>query len=247
MSRVDTGSCLDLLPALPAGCARLVFADPPFNIGYRYDAYDDRQDRDAYLEFARKWVAECVRVLAPDGSMWVAIGDDFAAEHRLILDAAGLFRRSWVIWHYTFGVYCPTKWGRDHTHLLYYTRDPKRFVFDADAVKVPSARQAKYGDKRAAAGGRVPGDVWTFPRVCGTFRERNKAGHTCQMPEAVLERIVRACSAPGDLVLDPFAGSGTSLAVAKRLGRRWYGCELSENYAAGVRERLAAVTEGDGT
>jgi site-specific DNA-methyltransferase (adenine-specific) len=85
----------------------------------------------------------------------------------------------------------------------------------------------------------VPGDVWSIPRVCGTFRERNDAGHRCQMPEAVLERIILATTNPGDLVVDPFAGSGTTPAVAKRLGRRFIGIELSEEYADTARTRCA--------
>ena len=242
MNEIVTGDCLEWLPTLPAGSADLVFADPPFNIGYDYDRYDDSRTKADYLAWADRWLGEAVRVLSPTGSLWLAIGDDFAAEHKVRLDALGLTRRNWIIWHYTFGVYCQSKFGRDHTHLFYYVRDPKRYTFNPDAVRVPSARQAVYGDKRAGTKGRVPGDVWTVPRVCGTFRERNTAGHGCQMPEAVLERIVRACTNPGDVVVDPFAGSGTTLAVAKKLGRRWCGCELSPDYAAGIETRLNAVT-----
>jgi DNA modification methylase len=240
VNELHTGDCLDWLPTLPDGCAHLIATDPPFNIGCRYDRYDDRRGRADYLAWADGWLAELYRVLAPHGSLWLAIGDDYAAEYRVKLDALGLYRRNWVVWHYTFGVHCQSKFGRDHTHLFYYTKSERGFTWNADAVRVPSARSV-YGDKRADPRGRVPGDVWTVPRVCGTFKERNKAAHGCQMPEAVLERIILATSNPGDVVLDPFAGSGTSLAVAKRLGRQWWGSELSPDYAEGVRARLAAV------
>src|SRR5205814_5633479 len=118
-----------------------------------------------------------------------------------------------------------------------------------------------YADRRANPVGKLPddtwvlrpqetadhfredGDTWYVPRVCGTFRERT--GHPCQMPEAVLERIIRVASNPGDLVIDPFAGSGTTLAVAKRLRRRYLGVELSEDYAAAIERRLAQVVPGD--
>ena len=87
-------------------------------------------------------------------------------------------------------------------------------------------------------------DTWYFPRVCGTFKER--AGwHGCQMPEQLLGRIIRACSNPGELVLDPFAGSGTTLAVAKKLGRRYLGFELSPQYAERVEARLRTINAGD--
>lgn len=237
---LHTGDCLTVLPTLPARCAALVFADPPFNIGYEYDEYRDTLPRTDYLAWAEKWLAAAARLLSPTGTFVLAIGDDYVAEYKIRLDALGLTRRNWIIWHYTFGVHLASKFGRDHTHLLYYVADPKRFTFNADAVRVPSARQTTYADKRANPLGRVPGDVWTVPRVCGTFHERNEAGHKCQMPEAVLERVIRATTNAGELVVDPFAGSGTTLAVAKKLGRRWCGVELSEAYAAGIRKRLAS-------
>jgi DNA modification methylase len=170
--------------------------------------------------------------------------------------------RSWVVWYYTFGVHCKKKFSRSHTHLFHFVKDPKSFTFNADAIKVPSARQLVYADGRAKEGGKLPDDtwflrpqdmqpsftpeedVWYFPRVCGTFKER--AGwHGCQMPEQLLGRIIKASSNPGDLVLDPFAGSGTMLVVAKKLGRRWLGFEFSQNYAQQAHARLAAVAEGD--
>ncbi|MCX7700902.1 MAG: site-specific DNA-methyltransferase, partial [Gemmataceae bacterium] len=193
---------------------------------------------------------------------WLAIGDEYVAEHKVRLDALGLTMRNWVIWHYTFGVHCEKKFTRSHAHLLYYVADAKRFTFNADAVRVPSARQMVYADRRANPKGRVPddtwvlrpqedarffrpdGDTWYVPRVCGTFKERT--GHPCQMPEAVLDRIIRVTTNPGDVVLDPFAGSGTTLVVAKRLGRRFLGIELSENYAEEVRQRLELVGAGVG-
>ncbi len=238
---IDTlvfGDCLEVMPSLPAGWVDLVFADPPFNIGFEYDVYDDRQDRTTYLRWAARWVAECARLLRPTGSMFLAIGDEYAAEYKALLSAAGLTMRNWIIWHYTFGPHQERKFGRDHAHILYFSRHPERFTFNGDAVRVESQRQ-RDGDPRANPGGRVPGDVWQFPRLPGNALERT--GHPCQMPEAVLERAILAASNPGDVVFDPFGGSGTTLAVAKRLGRRWLGCELSAAYASSILKRLRAV------
>jgi site-specific DNA-methyltransferase (adenine-specific) len=257
-NQVLTGDCLRLLAELPEGGVDLAFADPPFNIGYEYDVYDDRQAKADYLAWTERWLAAVRRVLKPTGSFYVAIGDEYAAETKVRLDGFGLTLRNWIVWHYTFGVHCTKKFTRSHAHIFYYVADPKRFTFHADAVRVPSARQTTYADKRANPRGRLPDDTWVlrpqedarlFPphsdtwyvsRVCGTFKERT--GHPCQMPEALLERIVRVSSNPGDLVLDPFAGSGTTLAVARRLGRRYLGIELSEQYAEQVRRRLEGVT-----
>lgn len=257
MDQVFTGDCLRHLAELPSASVDLAFADPPFNIGYEYDVYNDRQDRKAYLAWSERWLEAVRRVLKPNGSFYVAIGDEYVAELKVRLDDLGLTMRNWIVWHYTFGVNCKRKFNRSHAHILYYVMDPKRFTFNADAVRVPSARQTTYADRRANPAGKLPDDTWVlrpqedprcFPpesdtwyvaRVCGTFKERTH--HPCQMPEAVLERIIAVSSNPGDLVLDPFAGSGTTLAVAKRLGRRYLGIELSPEYAERVRERLAGM------
>jgi site-specific DNA-methyltransferase (adenine-specific) len=257
MDEVKTGDCLEHLNKLPEGCVDLAFADPPFNIGYDYDVYHDKRARDDYLTWTDKWLSAVKRVLKPDGSFYVAIGDEYAAEMKVRLDEIGLTMRNWIIWHYTFGVNCTRKFNRSHAHIFYYVADEKRFTFNADAIRVPSARQTTYADRRANPVGKLPDDTWVlrpqeearcFPadsdtwyvaRVCGTFKERT--GHPCQMPEAVLERIIKVSSNPGSLVLDPFAGSGTTLATAKRLGRHYLGFELSEEYAERVRERLRRV------
>ncbi|OWK44470.1 DNA-methyltransferase [Fimbriiglobus ruber] len=252
-----TGDCIKLLDKLPAGTADLVFADPPFNIGYEYDVYDDRRAKSEYLAWTDKWLAAAKRVLKPSGAMFVAIGDEYAAEMKVRLDQLGLAMRNWIVWHYTFGVNCTKKFNRSHAHIFYYVADPKAYTFNPDGIRVPSARMTTYADRRANPVGKLPddtwvlrpqetddhfqasADTWSVSRICGTFKERTE--HPCQMPEAVLERIIRAATSPGDLVLDPFAGSGTTLAAAKKLRRRYLGMELSETYAEAVRARLAAV------
>jgi site-specific DNA-methyltransferase (adenine-specific) len=251
------GDGLALFRRIPTGSVDLVFADPPFNIGYEYDTYKDNRPVEEYLDWSRSWGAEVDRVLKPDGTFWLAIGEEFAAELKLIFKREiGLTVRSSVVWYYTFGVACSKQFSLSHTMLYHFVKDPKRFTFNADAIRVPSARQAVYGDKRANPPGKVPDDVWIlrpgdavfdpehdvwcFSRVCGTFKERS--GHPCQMPELLLERIVAASSNPGDLVLDPFAGSGTTLVVARRTGRRCLGFELSPEYATQARARLAVAT-----
>lgn len=242
--QIIRGDCLYELGKLDVHSVDLMFADPPFNIGYKYDGYYDRKSTLEYLAWSREWMSYILGILKPKGTFWLAIGDEYAAELKVMCTRdLGLTCRNWVIWHYTFGNHCTRKFGRSHTHLLYFVKDPKHFTFNADAVRVPSARQLKYKDKRANPKGRVPHDVWQFPRVCGTFEER-EGFHGCQMPEQVLARIILACSNEGDLVLDPFVGSGTTLAVAKKLRRRYLGIEVSKNYAAGARRRLARVEPG---
>jgi DNA modification methylase len=255
--------CLTGLQKLPPGVVDLAFADPPFNIGYKYDVYRDSLDDDEYLQWCSRWIGEVVRVLKDDGTFWLAIGDEYAAELKVLMQRQHhLVCRSWVILYYTFGVNCKNKFSRSHAHLFHMVKDPRRFTFQADQIRVPSARQLVYNDARANPTGRLPDDTWIlrpqdlrdgfstdqdtwyFPRVAGTFRER-EGFHGCQMPEQLLGRIVRACSREGEIVLDPFGGSGTTLAVAKKLGRRYLGFELSADYVEKINERLAKIASGD--
>jgi DNA modification methylase len=264
LNKVHHGDCLAGMKGLPDGCVDLAFADPPFNIGYDYDVYDDRQQSDDYLKWSKKWIAAVHRVLKPDGTFWLAIGDDYAAELKIASQDAGFHCRSWVIWYYTFGVNCKQKFSRSHAHLFHFVKDPQHFTFRSEEFenRIPSARQLVYADARSNPKGRLPDDTWIlrpqdlqdcftaeedtwyFPRVAGTFKER--AGfHGCQMPEQLLGRIIRVCSEPQDIVLDPFAGSGTTLAVAKKLHRSYLGFDLSADYVTQSTARLATITPGD--
>ncbi len=261
-NRLYRENCVEGMGRLPEGSVDLAFADPPFNIGYAYDVYDDRRAKEHYLDWTRAWGGAVKRLLKPSGTFWLAIGDEYAAELKLIFqNDLGFTCRNWVIWYYTFGVNCKYKFSRSHAHLFYFVKHETEFTFNDAEVRVPSARQLVYADARADARGRLPDDTWIlrpqdvpdafgadedtwyFPRVCGTFKER--AGwHGCQMPEQLLGRIIRACSNVAEVVLDPFAGSGTTLVTAKKLERRWVGFELSENYAAQTQARLDAAREG---
>ena len=240
---IVAGDCIEILGQTLLPKVDLIFADPPFNIGYKYDQYKDTKKYEEYYRWTERWMSSCVNVLKDTGSMWVAIGDDYAAEIRMIGRKLKLSLRNWVIWHYTFGQATKTKFARSHTHLLYWTKDPKDFTFNDMAVRIPSARQTTYADKRANPKGKVPDDVWSFSRVCGTFNER-VPWHPCQMPEKVLERIIEVSSNPGDLVADPFSGSGTTCCVAAKLGRQYFGVDISADYVTHSRRRLADTLAG---
>ena len=262
LGKIHQGDCIRGMEKLPDESIQLAFADPPFNIGYDYDEYDDRLESDKYLEWSRDWMKQVYRVLDPHGAFWLAIGDEYAAELKIEAQKLGFHPRNWVVWYYTFVVHCKTKFTRSHAHLIYFVKHPKEFTFNRKAIAVPSARQLVYGDKRANPEGRTPDDTWIlrpqdcdegfeadedtwyFPRVAGTFKER--AGfHGCQMPEQLLGRIIKACSNPEDIVLDPFSGSATTLTVAKKLERNFLGYELSKDYAKLGRKRLKKADPGD--
>lgn len=241
----------------------LIIADPPYNIGYEYDIYNDNRPDREYLDWTYRWINAAVKLLKPDGSLWIAIGDEYVAEVKWIAQRqVGLHLRNWVVWYYTFGVQCRDKFSRSHTHLLYFVKDPSHYKFRAERIRVPSARRLVYNDARTHPAGRVPDntwilrpqdipqsltpleDTWYFARIAGTFKERARFVQ-CQLPEKLLARIILACSDPGDLVFDPFVGSGSTLMVAKKLARRYLGCELSPNYARWAEKRLELTNVGD--
>jgi site-specific DNA-methyltransferase (adenine-specific) len=285
LDRVIHGDSVDVFNKLPEGFADLCFADPPFNIGYLYHNYDDRKDVDEYVDWSERWMRAVHRALKPTGSFYLAIGDEFAADLAVVARRKiGFHLRNWIIWHYTFGQQTKKMFAKSHTHILYFSKSKPEsgmgnLTFNADAIRVKSARQTTYNDLRANSKGKLPDDTWFLrpqetafyesgyqqylqkqdavgnaqlcpvelfdptsdtwyvSRLCGTFKER-EGWHGCQMPIAVLDRIIKASSNPGDVVIDPFNGSGTTVVSAALLGRRYLGVDQSADYVSFATKRL---------
>ena len=250
---IITGDCLQVMAETEVYRPRLIFADPPYNIGVEYgDHYDDGRTDDDYLDWAMSWIREATKVLADDGSFWLLVSDEYAAEYGCLIKDAGLTLRSWIIWYESFGVNCTHKFNRTHRHLFYAVKHPKQFTFNAEAVSRASDRLTKYNDSRANPLGKVWDDVWginpAIPRVVDNDRERIP-GFPTQLPLSLLRPIVECSTLPGDLVFDPFNGSGTTGAAClsarhdgKPAPRRYVGVELSDHFAALARTRLMALT-----
>jgi DNA modification methylase len=253
MNTILHGDCIEHLSRIETSTVDLVFTDPPYNIGYEYDDYDDNLEPEDYIGWCDGWIAECNRVLKPTGSFWLAISDEYVSELDVLCKNIGFKRKSWIIWYYTFGVNCRKNFSRSHTHLLYYVKNTKIHTFNAESIGVPSARQLVYNDKRAA-GLRLPDntwilrpqeieaftdeeDTWHFPRVCGTHKERIP-GSANQLPEKLCERVILVSSNQNDVVLDPFGGTGTIAYVANRLKRQYITIELSLKWVDVIRKRL---------
>jgi DNA modification methylase len=292
-NQIIQGDCIKKLNEGPEGWVDLVFADPPFNIGYLYHNYDDEKDVDEYVDWSEQWMRAVHRALKPTGAFYLAIGDEFAADLCYVARRKiGFHMRNWIIWHYTFGQQTKKMFAKSHTHILYFTKqkpDPglTNITFNADAIRVASARQTTYGDARANPKGKLPddtwflrpqeanylepgyrefvqswaksdgqplpeffdpaGDTWNESRVCGTFKER-EGWHGCQMPIGVLNRVIMASSNLGDIVLDPFNGSGTTVVAAALLGRQYVGIDQSAEYVAYAKKRLEhALAKAPGT
>jgi site-specific DNA-methyltransferase (adenine-specific) len=243
---VRQGDCLDVLGSIDDGSARLIFADPPYNIGIRYgDHYDDSRPADEFDGWCQLWLAECLRKLTDDGSLWLLVNHEWARTLCVRAEDLGFHLRQWLTWYESFGVNTTKMFNRCSRPLLWLVKDAGNFVFNdhAPEVRRPSDRQEVYGDARANADGKLWDDVWgikpPIPRVVGTAKERMPEFPT-QLPLALLRPIVACASAAGDLVIDPFNGSGTTGAACIELGRRYIGVELSEHFAGLSRTRLAA-------
>lgn len=273
-TRVYVRDCRELLGAAPelyeggdvangAGAVDLIFADPPFNWARDYDrhktgdAWKDKLADEEYLDFTKRWLDGCMRVLKPTGSFWINIPDTWAAEIVVHLkggeDADGnprerLHMVNWCIWHYRFGQHTMRRFINSKVHVLYFVKDRDARTWNVDDILEASDRATTYFDPRTMnkkvgrSGLRVPLDVWYgryLGRVQGNNRER-RANHDNQIPEAYMERVIRACSNEGDLVLDPFLGSGTTGVVARELGRRFVGFEYAASNAKSAWERIKA-------
>lgn len=238
-ARLFHGDCLKVVPCL--GSFDCIFADPPFNNDSPYDAWNDSLTKNEYIQFTTAWMRLCAEALNEGGSFWINVPDQICP---LILNIAGqkcgLQVFQWCIWHYRFGQYTPSRFTPSKVHALWFVRKKETPKWNPEAVKVPSLRQ-KRNDPRAKEGGRPPLDVWGFEQFWGRVQGNNKErrpGHVNQLPEKYLERVLLACTDEGDRVLDPFLGSGTTGVVAKALGRRFVGIDISMKYVRSARNRI---------
>ena len=256
VNRLHAGDAAAIMARMPSESVDLVVADPPYNLGKPFggaegengraleNAGDDGTGRRhrmgwaEYEEFTRRWLEQAVRLLKPTGSLYVFMGVGFIARLFLLLqESFELTFNSWIVWHYTQGVGRKRGFSPRHEDILFFTRS-QDFTFDLDAVRIPQ----KYYRKRNNMAGANPGDVWQFSHIHYCSRERE--GHPTQKPEALMARMIRASSHPGDLVLDPFAGSGTSCRVAQVLERRYIGIDLNPDYIRAAEQRLARPFQG---
>lgn len=231
MNKIICGDCLEVLPKLSK--AKMIFADPPDNLGLKYNGFDDCWPSN--ISYA-KWLGRVIGAGARQSQifwlsynsiyqpMLVQTSADFAAE-------IGYEWRQ-IIWRFTFGQHRDTDFANGYRPILRLMA-PGAITY-SDATRVQSQRQ-RNKDKRADPRGRVPDDVWDFPRVCGTFKEKRR-WHPNQHPEALIERIVKFSCMPGDLVIDMFAGTSTVNRVCKRLGITCVGIEISKFYCEKIAE-----------
>ena len=263
---------LDVLAAIPDGTVDLAYADPPFATGRRRRlvsirtgsgertrpgfrgpdvayktvsdlAWDDDLPLEEHLETLGARIREIHRVLAAHGSLYLHVDWRTAHHARLLLDEVFGPERflNELVWAYDYGGRARDRWPRKHDTILWYAKGD-RWLFDREAIgRIPYMAPGLVGPEKAARG-KLPTDVWWMTIVPPASAERT--GYPTQKPVRLLERIVAASSRPGDLVLDPFAGSGTTGVAAQRLGRRWLLVDRNPVAVEIARGRLAAAQEG---
>jgi site-specific DNA-methyltransferase (adenine-specific) len=231
-AQVKCGDAIDLLSTLEEDSVDLIIADPPYNLGKSYGNNSDEMSFSDYLDFTRKWLFECGRVLKKTGSIYVFMGFRYISYLYDIMDKELDLRfNSWIVWHYTQGVGKTKGFSPRHDDVLFFTATDE-FTFNLDDIRVPQ----KYYRQRNNMRGANPGDVWTFSHV--HYSNPNRQAHPTQKPEGLIERMVLASSNSGDLVLDPFSGSGTTLRVCDQLERASLGLEINPEYVDMTKKRL---------
>jgi site-specific DNA-methyltransferase (adenine-specific) len=251
-STIYLGNCLEVLEKIPDSSVDLVFADPPYNIGKRFGEFRDSwPTEEAYAEWCYQWLAICIQKLKPTGSMYVMTSTQ-AMPYIDIWLRKRMTVLSRIVWHYdSSGVQAKRSYGSMYEPILFCVKDPSAYTFNSGDIEVEARTGAvrklidyRKKEPRQYKTTKVPGNAWYFRRV--RYRMPEYEDHPSQKPEDLLERIVKASSNPGDLVMDPFAGTFTTCAIAQRLNRRAIGIEQDlEYFKIGLR-RLNLANEFQG-
>ena len=235
---IITGDAIEELKKLADNSVDLVIADPPYNLGKNYGNNIDKRTFDEYLDFSRNWLAETKRILKPTGSVYVFMGFRFISYlYNIFEQELQMHFNGWITWHYTQGIGRTKGFSPRHDDILLFTKTDN-FKFNLDSVRVPQ----KYFRERNNMRGANPGDVWEFSHV--HYCNSNRQNHPTQKPEGVIERMVLASSDENDFVIDPFAGSGTTLRVCQQTNRRCLGIEINPTFVSMIQTRLSSPFNG---
>jgi site-specific DNA-methyltransferase (adenine-specific) len=249
------GNSIDWLKSLEVQSVDLIFADPPYNI--KKADWDDFENQEQYIEWSLQWISQSSRILKPTGSLYICGFSEILAD--LKHPASRYFRSCrWLIWHYKNKANLGSNWGRSHESIIHFRKsdgiklniDDVRIPYGAHTLKYPSHPQAEtsaYGKGSSKKRdnwtpnpkGAKPKDVIEIPTTCNGMGETTP--HPTQKPEELLRKFVLASSKEGDLIVDPFSGSGTTIVVAEQLNRRWMGCDFNIEYNDWASKRIENV------
>ena len=250
------GNSIEWLKSLPPESVDLIFADPPYNI--KKADWDNFESQEEYIKWSMQWIEPASRLLKPQGSLYICGFSEILAD--LKHPASKYFKSCrWIIWHYKNKANLGNDWGRSHESIL-HMRKSKDFKLNIDNIRIPygehtlkypshpQAETSQYGNGKNVEHiwepnplGAKPKDVLEIPTTNNGMQE--KTPHPTQKPEELLRKIILASSNEGDLILDPFCGSGTSPVCAEQLRRKWMACDLSSEYLDWAVNRLEMVEE----
>jgi site-specific DNA-methyltransferase (adenine-specific) len=250
------GDSIQWLKTLNSESADLIFADPPYNI--KKAEWDNFESQEAYIQWAMSWIEEASRVLKDTGSLYICGFSEILAD--LKHPSSKYFESCrWLVWHYRNKANLGNNWGRSHESILHFRKTAK-FTLRIDSVRIaygnhtlkypvhPQAETSNFGNGKKREEhwtpnplGAKPKDVLEIPTTCNGMGE--KTPHPTQKPESLLRKLILAASDEGQVVVDPFSGSGTSLVAAEQLKRKWMGCDLSYEYNQWAIQRLENVRQ----
>jgi len=255
LDSIILGDCLEMLQAIPSQSVDLIVSSPPYNIGKEYE---DRQHLAEYLGQQRIVLAECVRVLKASGSLFWQVGAYSNSGTLIPLDVRffpiiedlGMYPRNRIVWVRQHGLHGRNKFSARHETILWFTKS-NDYKFFLDPIRVPQ----KYQDKKAWRGakrgeltcnplGKNPGDIWIFRNVKHNHEEQTI--HPAQFPEDMVARIILSTTEQGDVVLDPYLGTGTVAVVARDHGRHYIGAEIDKEYHSVALRRLSGRPDANG-
>lgn len=245
--------CLPILKSLPDEVCSLTVTSPPYNIGKEYE---NPLPLEEYLSWCEQWMKELHRITRSDGAFWLNVGYVEMAEKAkalplpyLLWDRSPFYLIQEVVWNYGAGVAARKSLSPRNEKLLWYAKDPGTYTFNLDAIRDPDVKyphQNKNGKLRCNTIGKNPSDVWQIAKVTSGENRASpeRMPHPAQFPLDLVDRIVRGCSNPGELVLDPFVGSGTVAVSCLELGRRVLGIEIKPDYCELAARRIERFLSG---
>ena len=247
---VYQGDAIDLLSKMPKSLVDLAITSPPYNIGKQYET---KLGLDDYISWCEAWIRRIHAVTTKDGAFWLNVGylqvpgkAKALPIPYLLWNHVDFFLVQEIVWNYGAGVASRKGFSPRNEKFLWYVKNESNYTFNLDAVRDPNVKypnQKKNGKLKCNPLGKNPTDVWQFPKVTSGRNRSSKerTAHPAQFPLAVIDRIIKACSAPGDLVLDPFIGSGTTAEAALRNGRNVVGFEIRCDYIDVLSARINAA------
>ena len=250
------GNSIEWLKSLNDESIDLIFADPPYNI--KKANWDSFESQEEYIKWSLQWIEQAARILKPTGTLYICGFSEILAD--LKHPASKYFKSCrWIIWHYKNKANLGNDWGRSHESILHF-RKTRDFIFNIDEIRIPygehtlkypshpQAETSQYGKGRNGnhiwepnPHGAKPKDVLEIPTTCNGMHE--KTPHPTQKPEELLRKFILTSSNVGEVVLDPFCGSGTTPVCAEQLQRKWLACDLSPEYLDWAANRIELVED----